>query len=93
MADATDTVLEVLRELVQSNFGVAGERLQIDAALRDVGIDSFQFIELVFLAEERFGVSVDLSKLELRTVRDVVSALAQLIAAMESTEGSVSLEK
>ena len=93
MADATDTVLEVLRELVHSNFGVAGERLQIDATLRDVGIDSFQFIELVFLAEERFGVSVDLNALELRTVRDVVSALAQLIAAKESTEGSFSLEK
>ena len=49
--------------------------LTTDARLVDVGIDSFSLIELVFLAEEEFGVRIPMEELEANTVGDVVTII------------------
>ena len=73
-------ILDRLRKLV-------GERTDIDvnlmtpaASLAELGVDSFTLIEIVFAAEEAFGVSIKLDELHLEKVQDVVQAIEHRLA-------------
>jgi acyl carrier protein len=70
-------ILDRLRILVSLHLGIDSSRLQSSAAIEDVGIDSFQLIELVFLVEDEFGIAVDLTGINVKTVDDVVSLVQE----------------
>lgn len=73
-------VLERLRRIVPEKVGVDPALLQPDARLADIGIDSFSLIELVFIAEEEFGIRVPLDDLEVKTVGDVLDVVQKCMA-------------
>jgi acyl carrier protein len=75
------SILARLREIALEQIGVEPERLIPAATLRDIGIDSFQFIELVFLAEEAFEIKLDVAAMRVETVGDVVEVIAGAVAA------------
>ena len=72
-------ILERLRTILPDKVGVDPALLQMDARLADIGIDSFTLIELVFLAEEEFSVSIPFEGLEVKTVGDVLDVIQQRI--------------
>jgi acyl carrier protein len=73
-------VLERLRRIVPEKVDVDPALLQANARLADIGIDSFSLIELVFIAEEEFGIRVPLDDLEVKTVGDVLDVIQKCIA-------------
>jgi acyl carrier protein len=72
-----DWIFNKLRILVSQHLGIDCSRLQPSATIEDVGIDSFQLIELVFLAEDEFGIAVNLEGINVKTVDDVVSLVQE----------------
>jgi acyl carrier protein len=77
-------ILDRLLMVVPDKVGIDPGLMQIDAQLTDIGIDSFSLIELVFLAEEEFRVTIPLDGLEVKTVGDVVDVIQQRIAVTTS---------
>ena len=73
-------ILQRLRSVVPDKIGIDPTLLQADARLADIGIDSFSLIELVFLAEEEFSVSIPFEGLVVKTVNDVLDVIQQRIA-------------
>jgi len=73
-------ILERLRSVIPDKIGIDPALLQADARLADIGIDSFSLIELVFLAEEEFAVSIPFEGLVVKTVNDVLDVIQQRIA-------------
>lgn len=73
-------ILDRLRAVIPDKVGIDPTLLQVDARLADIGIDSFSLIELVFLAEEEFSVSIPFEGLEVKTVSDVLDVIQQRIA-------------
>lgn len=73
-------ILDRLRAIIPDKVGIDPTLLQVDARLADIGIDSFSLIELVFLAEEEFSVSIPFEGLEVKTVSDVLDVIQQRIA-------------
>jgi len=73
-------ILERLRRLVPGRISVEPDRLQPEARLADIGIDSFSLIELVFLAEEAFGITIPNEGLEVKTVGDVIDVIQRRFA-------------
>jgi acyl carrier protein len=73
-------VLERLRRIVPEKVDVDPALLQANARLADIGVDSFSLIELVFIAEEEFGIRVPLDDLEVKTVGDVLDVIQKCIA-------------
>jgi len=73
-------ILDRLRGIVPDKVGIDPALLQVNARLADIGIDSFSLIELVFLAEEEFSVSIPLEGLAVKTVNDVLDAIQERIA-------------
>lgn len=55
------------------------------STLDEIGIDSFDFIELVFQIEEEFGIHVDHNQNDiasrLKTVGDIAGLIDELVAA------------
>jgi len=74
-------ILSRLRTLVRDRIDVDPELLLPGARLRDIGVDSFAFIEMVFLAEEEFGIRIPLDGTPPQTVDDVVAVIAQQLPA------------
>jgi acyl carrier protein len=72
-----DEILQRLRRTVAERIPVDVERLTADAPLAEVGLDSFSLIELVFLAEEEFKVSIPTDRDDIRTVGDIVRIIEQ----------------
>ena len=73
-----------LRAVVPEKVGVDPMLLQPDAELAAIGIDSFSLIELVFLAEEEFHVSIPFDGLAVRTVSDVLDIIQRKIATTQT---------
>ena len=56
-----------------------------ESTLEDLGVDSFDFIELVFMLEDKYGIEIDYNANqtvnELKTIGDVALKVHQLIVA------------
>ena len=74
-------ILARLRELTAGRIAVDPASLTLDAKLADIGIDSFSLIELVFVAEEEFGIKIPMEGLRPVTVGDVVAVIEQNVAS------------
>lgn len=70
-------ILDRLRRVVPANVGIDAELLNPEADLKDIGIDSYSLIELVFLAEEEFKIRIPFEGLAVKTVGDVVDVIEQ----------------
>jgi len=79
------STLERLRELLARDFDLAPERLQPDATLESLEIDSLRMIEILFTVEEEFKIAVPAEhaelKARLKTLGDLATYLDGLVAA------------
>jgi len=74
-------VLQRLKQIARGKVPVDVSRFSPDAQLADIGLDSFSLIELVFLAEEEFGIRIPVEGLSVRTVGDVLEVISSRIGA------------
>ena len=75
------TTLATVQEMLAAEFDLAAERLQPDAKLVDLGVDSLATIEFLFKLEERFGLDLNSDPAPVETVADIASEVDRLLAA------------
>jgi acyl carrier protein len=68
-------ILDRLRRVVTERVDVDPRQFVPEARLADIGIDSFSLIELVFVAEEEFGIKIPIEGLQVTTVDDVLNVV------------------
>ena len=73
-------ILKRLKEIASGKVPVDIARFSPEARLSDIGVDSFSLIELVFLAEEEFGIRIPIEGLSINTVGDVLDVISQRIS-------------
>lgn len=71
------STLERLQNLLVSNYGLPRARLQLDAELEGLGVDSLALIEIVFEVEDEFGIKIDGDAARFKTLGDVVRHVDQ----------------
>ena len=60
--------------LITESIGVRPDEVTLATELRDLGADSVDLVEVLYVFEERFRIELDVRSMdELRTVGDVVS--------------------
>ena len=71
----TEEIRARLAELVNDVAGVPVEDVQLDKSfVDDLGVDSLSMVEIIYAAEEKFGVSIpDEESKNLKTVGDAVA--------------------
>ena len=87
MAEVADGVIEIIAKQAK----VAPETLSRETVLGDLGIESFDTIEIVFALEEKFDIEVpfnantdDKSSQAFRTVGDVVDGIQKIVDARDA---------
>lgn len=88
--DDRQAILARLRSLVGDKIDIDPAALTFGTKLGDVGVDSFSLIELIFLAEEEFGIRIPLEGTAPATVDEVVDLIeAQLDSAKAGPSGAM----
>ena len=76
-----DTLARI-NQLAAKEFSIEPGKLDADASLDSLGIDSLSFIEFMFKVEEEFGVSVSDEELKsIKTLADLERHVAAALAA------------
>jgi acyl carrier protein len=81
------TTLERLQTLLTNKFSVPAEKVQPDARLETLGLDSLDLIEVLFEVEEEFNIRVPQeggSALKTATVQDIVDSIEKAQAGAEA---------
>ncbi|MCD2172420.1 acyl carrier protein [Rhizobium sp. C4] len=72
-------------DYIAKQTGKDASTISAETSLEDAGIDSFDFIELVFQVEEEFGIHIDHNQNDvagrLKTVGDIAGLIDELVAA------------
>lgn len=82
VAPTREAILVRMREILPDRVDVDPALLVPDATLAEIGIDSFALIELVFLAEDAYGIDIPMEGLKVRTVGDVLDVVEARLAAI-----------
>jgi len=79
------STFERLQGLLTRDFDLAPQRLQPDATLESLEIDSLRMIEILFTVEDEFKIAVPAEHNELRTrlktLADLAAYVDELVAA------------
>jgi acyl carrier protein len=75
MALSEQEILSGLAEIVNEETGLAVDAVQLDKSFTDdLDVDSLSMVEIIYAAEEKFGVSIpDEEAKNLKTVGDAVA--------------------
>lgn len=74
--------------MVAENQQIEPEKIKIDSTFEELGIDSFDGVNLLFGIESEFDIQVsDEDAKKLRGIRNVVDGVEQLLAARATVGG------
>lgn len=75
-----DSIVTFLMETLQPYRTEAGEPLSASTTIESVGIDSFDFVEILFKIEDYYGIDLDfnanLKFADLKTIGDLAAEIA-----------------
>ncbi|NDI34214.1 acyl carrier protein [Chengkuizengella sediminis] len=77
--DIKEKVLNMLKENLEENEGVAIDQLGLDDDLSILGVNSMTFIKLVIAAEMEFGMTWDDEELDFRnfsTINNIINYIS-----------------
>ncbi|HEY7986346.1 MAG TPA: acyl carrier protein [Methylophilaceae bacterium] len=71
---------ETLRGIITDKFDIDASKVTLDATLETLELDSLDTFDIIFEAEEKFGIKVPNDQVEIKTVQDVVNLIDRLRA-------------
>jgi acyl carrier protein len=71
---------ETLRDIIVDKFEKDPVTITPDATFETLEIDSLDTFDIIFAAEEKFGIKVPNEQVDIKTVQDVVNLLDKLRA-------------
>lgn len=75
--------IQLIREFLKDRLGIDPEKVNPEALLADLGVDSLMMLELIFEFEDRFGIKLPSDIESPKTV-------GQMAAMMDGLRGSPS---
>lgn len=75
------TTLEWLQTTLEKEYGLSPDRLNPDAGLEELGVDSLGVMELFFSVEDAFKITVPQEEVGLKSIGDVAQYIDRLIAS------------
>ncbi len=86
----SDSLAERVMEIIAETQHIPRERISVDSSFEDLGMDSLGSLSLVYELEEEFNISIPNEEVMLmRTVRQAIESLKNLLPEGDGGEGSV----
>lgn len=71
---------ETLRDIIATKFEKTADEITLDSTFESLEIDSLDTFDIIFDAEEKFGIKVPNEEVAISSVRDVVTLIDRLRA-------------
>jgi acyl carrier protein len=72
--------LKTLQEIISNKFDKPIDEITMEATFESLEIDSLDTFDIIFDAEEKFGIKVPNDEVDIKTIADVVQLLDRLRA-------------
>jgi acyl carrier protein len=69
---------ETLRDIIATKFEKAADDITPESTFESLEIDSLDTFDIIFEAEEKFGIKVPNEEVAIKTVQDVVTLIDRL---------------
>jgi acyl carrier protein len=69
---------EVLRDIIAKKFEKSIDEVELTSTFESLEIDSLDTFDIIFEAEEKFGIKVPNEEVAIKTVQDVVTLIDRL---------------
>ncbi len=69
---------ETLRDIIANKFEKTADEITPDSTFESLEIDSLDTFDIIFEAEEKFGIKVPNEEVSIKTVQDVVVLIDRL---------------
>jgi acyl carrier protein len=78
----SDELTERVRKVIATSKRIPEDRVTVDSAFEELGIDSMDAVEILFALENEFDISIpDEEVKSVRNVRQMVEGVERLLAA------------
>jgi len=78
----SDELIERVRKVIATSKRIPEDRVTIDSAFEELGIDSMDAVEILFALENEFDINIpDEEVKNVRNVRQMVEGVERLVAA------------
>lgn len=74
-----ENTFETVRTLIAEKLEIDKATITPDSVLTEIGLDSLDTFDIIFEAEDTFGIKAPTPKEEIKTVQDVANLLDQLL--------------
>src|ERR1700728_4174421 len=82
----SDELIERVRQVIATSKRIPVERVTIDSAFEELGIDSMDAVEILFALENEFDINIpDEEVKNVRNVRQMVAGVERLLAAKSAS--------
>ncbi len=82
----TMTTIERIKKLFLENFDFPEDRLQPDAMIESIGLDSLDKIEFMFELEKEFDIKIPDREVKLSSIREMVDVIDRLVAEQHENQ-------
>ena len=73
--------LKELQELIQEKYGIETATLDPNASMREKGFDSLALVEFVFAIEDKFGITMPDTDMNIDTLAELAAVVDRIRAA------------
>ncbi len=80
------TTLERIKKLFLENFDFPEERLQPQATVESIGLDSLDKIEFMFALEKEFDIKIPDREVKLDSIKDMVTVIERLVVEQHENQ-------
>ena len=78
----SDELIQRVRKVIATSKRIPEERVTIDSAFEELGIDSMDAVEILFALENEFDINIPDDEVKnVRNVRQMVEGVEKLLAA------------
>jgi acyl carrier protein len=82
----SDELIERVRQVIATSKRIPVERVTVDSAFEELGIDSMDAVEILFGLENEFDISIPDEEVKtVRNVRQMVAGVERLLAAKSAS--------
>lgn len=74
-----ENTLLIVQQMISKKLGINLDDVTPDSKLTELGLDSLDTFDIIFEAEDRFGIKVDNSQVNVSTIQDVVNLFEKLL--------------
>lgn len=74
-----ENTLLVVQEMISKKLGINLSDVKPESNLTELGLDSLDTFDIIFEAEDRFGIKVPNDQVNVSTIQDVVNLFERLL--------------